>query len=275
MTTSEPITTLLFVPGSRPERFAKALASGADAVCVDLEDAVPETGKAAARAAALAALREHGRRLSVRMNALKAPLGLADLLALCEAEPRPALVLVPKVESAAEVEIVHAALGAASGIVPLIESVKGLGATRDIAAAPGVAALIFGGGDLSAELGVELAWEPLRTARGLFVLACAQAGIQALDVPFLGLDDPAGLIAETRAAKALGFTGKTAIHPAQVEPMRSVFYPTAEELAEAQEAEGVFSAAGGAAVRFKGRVLDLPIMRRYQRILAIRSKRNA
>jgi citrate lyase beta subunit len=275
VTTTEPIATLLFVPGSRRERFAKALASGADAVCIDLEDAVPETGKADARAAALAALREHGIRLSVRMNALKTRLGLTDLLALSEAEARPALVLVPKVESAAEVEVVHAALGAASGIVPLIESVKGLDAARDIAAAPGVAALIFGGGDLSAELGVELAWEPLRTARGLFVLACAAAGIQALDVPFLGLDDTAGLIAETRAAKALGFTGKTAIHPAQVAPMRSVFDPSAAELAEAQDAERAFAAAGGAAVRFKGRVLDVPIMRRYQRVLAIRSKRDA
>lgn len=275
VTTAEPITALLFVPGSRPKRFANALASGADAVCIDLEDAVPDPGKAEARAAALAALREHGARICVRINSLRTRAGLADLLGLSETAARPGLVLVPKVESAAEVAIIHAALGAASGIVPLIESVSGLGAATDIAAAPGVTALLFGGGDLSAELGVEFAWEPLRTARGVFILACAQVGVAAIDVPFLGLDDPPGLVAETRAAKALGFTGKAAIHPCQVEPIRSVFDPSAAELAEAQEAEMVFSAAGGAAVRFKGRVLDLPIMRRYRRVLAMGSKRDA
>jgi (S)-citramalyl-CoA lyase len=265
-----PITTLLFVPGNRPERFLKALASGADAVCVDLEDAVPQAGKAAARAAVLDSLRIHGARLSVRLNALKSPTGVADLAALAAAEARASLVLLPKTESAAEVEIVHGALGAASGVIPLIESVRGLDAAGEIAAAAGVAALLFGGGDLSAELGVELAWEPLRSARGLFLLACAGAGVGSIDVPHLGLEDPAGLIAETRAAKALGFTGKAAIHPAQIEPMRTVFCPTAAELAEAQEAERAFSAAGGAAVRFQGRVLDLPIMRRYRRLLAMR-----
>lgn len=275
MTVSDRIATLLFVPGTRPDRFAKALASGADVVCIDLEDAVPEVGKTDARTSALRALESGEPRLCVRINGLKTREGLRDLLAVSGSEARPGLVLVPKVESASEVEMVGCTLGSATGIIPLIESVKGLNAAHEIAAAPGVAALMFGGGDISAELGVEFSWEPLRTARGMFTLVCGGAGIPAIDVPFLGLDDPAGLIAETRAAKALGFTGKAAIHPLQVQPMSSVFYPTAEELAEAQEAERVFTAAGGAAVRFKGRVLDVPIMRRYQRMLAMRSKSNA
>lgn len=135
--------------------------------------------------------------------------------------------------------------------------------------------LMFGGGDLAAEIGVEFRWEPLLTSRSLLVLACARAGIEAMDAPYLGLQDEAGLIAETRAAQALGFSAKSAIHPLQVQPIRAALSPTDAEVAEAEEAERVFAAAGGAAVRFRDRVLDVPIMRRYQRVLAMRSKRDA
>jgi (S)-citramalyl-CoA lyase len=161
------------------------------------------------------------------------------------------------------------------GIVPLIETVRGLNGAQEIASAPGVVAMMFGGGDFAAELGVQLAWEPLLAARGALVLACAGAGIPAIDVPFVGLEDVEGLLAETRAAKALGFSAKAAIHPAQVEPINSVLRPTPEEIAEAEEAARVFAAAGGAAVRFRGRMLEAPIMRRYQRILTMRSKSDA
>jgi citrate lyase beta subunit len=269
------IATLLFVPGTRPDRFPKALATAADTVCIDLEDAVPEQGKAEARAAALKALESGDPRLSLRINGLKTRAGLADLAALAHGAARPRLILVPKAESPAEVAIVGAALGSGTAIVPLIESVRGLDAAREIAHTEGVAMLMFGGGDLAAEIGVEFRWEPLLTSRSLLVLACARAGIEAMDAPYLGLQDEAGLIAETRAAKALGFSAKSAIHPAQVQPIRAALSPTDTEVAEAEEAERVFAAAGGAAVRFRDRVLDVPIMRRYQRILAMRSKRDA
>lgn len=270
------LSSMLFVPGSKPERYGKALASGADAVCVDLEDSVPESGKAEARAAAIAAIGNGDPRLVLRINGVRTRAGLEDLLALADAEKRPALLFVPMVESAAEIAIIVSVLGdRVPGIVPLIETVKGLGAAHEIAAAPGVAAMMFGGGDFAAELGVALEWEPLRSARGAFVIACAGAGIPAIDLPFIGLDDAEGLRAETGAAKALGFTGKAAIHPAQVDAINAAFRPTAEEIAEAEEAQRVFEAAEGAAVRFNGRMLEAPIMRRYQRILAMRSKQDA
>ncbi|WP_242446049.1 HpcH/HpaI aldolase/citrate lyase family protein [Sphingopyxis lindanitolerans] len=276
MTTANGLSSMLFVPGSKPERFEKALASGADAVCIDLEDSVPEAGKVGARTAAIAALAGGDRRLAMRINGLATRAGLEDLLALDDAATLPALLFVPMVESDAQPALVRAVLGdRAPGIVPLIETVKGLRAAPDIAAAPGVAAMMFGGGDLSADLGVMLAWEPLRTARGLFVMACAGGGIPAIDVPFLALDDADGLRAEAEAAKAMGFTGKAAIHPAQVAAINAAFRPTADEIAEAEEAQRVFDAAGGAAVRFNGRMLETPIMRRYQRILAMRSMQDA
>jgi citrate lyase beta subunit len=262
------VASVLFVPGSKPERTSKALASAARVVCIDLEDSVPASDKATARAAALAALGAGDRRLALRINGIRTRAGLEDLLALVNASVAPPLLFVPMVESAAEIAVVTAAFGGnAPAIVPLIETVKGLRAAHEIAAAPGVGAMMFGGGDFAAELGVALAWEPLLAARGAFILACAGAGIGAIDVPFIGLDDQQGLIAETRAAKQLGFTGKAAIHPAQVEAINAVMLPTAEEIAEAQEAAQVFAAANGAAVRFKGRMLEAPIMRSYRRIL--------
>lgn len=273
---ADSLSALLFVPGNKPERFAKALASDADRVCIDLEDSVPKEEKASARAAAIAAIGQGDSRLILRINGVRTRAGLEDLLALDDCPVLPDVLLVPMVQSSAEIAIIASVLGARTpALVPLIETVSGLRAAHDIAATPPVAAMMFGGGDFAAELGVELAWEPLRAARGTFIMACAGAGIAAIDVPFITLNDPDGLAAETRAAKALGFTGKAAIHPTQIGTIRAVFQPTADEIVEAEEALQAFSAAGGAAVQFKGRMLELPIVRRYQRILAMRSINNA
>jgi (S)-citramalyl-CoA lyase len=268
------VQSMLFVPGARPDRFAKALDSGADCVCIDLEDSVPADGKSAARAAALGALGDP--RLAIRLNALSTRDGLADLLAVAEAPVKPRLLFLPKVEAAAEIAIARSAISdETAGFVPLIETVKGLDAAGAIAMEPGVAMVMFGGADFAAELGVALAWEPLLHARSRLVMACAGAGVPALDVPFIALDDRDGLHEECARAKALGFAGKAAIHPAQVAVIHDVFRPTAEQVAEAEEAEAAFAAAGGAAVRFKGRMLEAPVMQRYRQILALKEKIDA
>lgn len=263
------LTAMLFVPGSRPERFAKALASGAEVVCIDLEDSVPGADKATARAEALRAIdAAQEPRYALRINGVSTRAGLADLLALAESETLPALLFVPMVESPAEIAIIRAVLAPLTpDIVPLIETARGLRRAAEIAAMPGVAAMMFGGGDLSANLGVALAWEPLLHARGAFILACAETGVPAIDVPFIALDDMDGLAVETRAAKAMGFAAKAAIHPAQIAPIHAVLRPTAEEIAQAREALAAFDAAGGAAIRFKGQMLEAPIVRRFQRVL--------
>ncbi len=267
--------SMLFVPGNRPERFAKALASGADCVCIDLEDAVPAAEKASARDAAMAAAASDNR-FSIRINAISTRAGLADLLALAEAPTRPGLLFVPMVEAAAEIAIARAVLAdTAVGFVPLIETVAGLSHAGAIASEHGVAALMLGGADFSAQLGVTLSWEPLLVARSQLVMACAGAGKRAIDVPYIHLDDTAGLTEETCRAKALGFSAKAAIHPAQIAAIHSVFRPTAEEIAEAEEAEAAFASAGGAAVRFKGKMLEAPIMARYRQILNLREKPDA
>lgn len=266
------LQSLLFVPGSRPDRFAGALASGADAVCIDLEDSVSAPDKAAARESALAAIAgDQTDRLILRCNGLGTIDGIQDLGAIASAlalgANTPPLLLLPKVENVEQLTVLAQLTGDRLGLVPLIESPRGLRAAAAIGAVPGVAAMMFGGGDLSAELGVELAWEPLSVARGLFILACAEAGVPAIDVPWIRLDDPAGLEDETRRAKALGFAAKAAIHPAQIPTIHAVMRPTSEEIDEARAAEIAFAEAGGAAVRFRGRMLEAPVMRRYRRIL--------
>lgn len=262
------IAALLFVPGNRPERFGKALATGAEVVCIDLEDAVPAGDKEAARAAALAAVGGEPR-LVVRINGIHTPAGLADLLALADADTLPSLLLVPMVEHPEELRLVRSILGARTpGLVPLIETARGILDAASIASAPGVSTMMFGGGDLSADIGVSLSWEPLLHARRAFILACATAGLPAIDVPFISLDDATGLEQECKAARMLGFAAKAAIHPAQVDIIRQVMRPTPEEIEEARAAEEAFAVAGGAAVRFRGRMLEEPVMRSYRRILA-------
>lgn len=260
------LVSLLFVPGARPERFAKALASDADVVCIDLEDAVPANAKDDARAAAIAAI---GPRVAIRVNGVRTLAGLADLLAVAAAPALPELVLVPMAESAEEIAIVAAVLGAGARLVPLVESARGLAAAAAIAAAPGVVAMMFGGGDLSAELGVALAWKPLAVARGLFVLACAGAGVPAIDVPFIALDDADGLAQEARHAGAIGFQAKAAIHPAQLGAIHAALRPDASTVAKARAALAAFAAGDGGAVRHEGRMLEAPVMRRYHKILAM------
>lgn len=261
----QKLVSLLFVPGSRPERFAKALASGADIVCIDLEDAVAGDAKAQARVDAVTAIAP---RVAIRINAVTSAHGLADLLAIAAAAALPALVLMPMVESAGEIAVVRGVLGDEALIVPLIETPLGLRRAVEIAAAPGVAALMFGGGDMAGELGTALAWEPLLLARQTLILACAEARIPAIDVPWIALDDIDGLATESRRAHAIGFQAKAAIHPAQLDAIHTALRPSPALVVEAREALAAHAAAGGGAIRFNGHMLEAPIVRRYARIMA-------
>jgi len=268
--------TVLFVPGARPDRFAKAAGAGADGICIDLEDAVAEADKDRARADAIAALHQLDlARTAIRINGLMTRYGLADLLALADAAVQPRTLFVPMVESPVVLLQARAVLGEAVALVPLIETVAGLEAAPAIAAAPGVAAIMFGGGDFAAQLGIAMDWEPLLFARSRIVAAAAAAGIAAIDVPYIALDDEPGLEAEARRARALGFAGKALIHPAQLPAVRRAFRPSAAEIDEARRAIAAYDAAGGQAIRHDGRMLEAPIVARYQRILAMETQDHA
>lgn len=267
--------SMIFVPGSRADRFAKAKAAGAGLTVIDLEDAVPAKDKEAARAAALEQIATGEPGWGLRINAVTAAAGIADLHALATGEVMPATLLVPMVESPVEVEIVARVLGTrCPALVPLVETPKGLRHAHLIAAAPNVAAMMFGGGDFSGELGVALAWEPLLAARSAFILACAEAKVPTIDVPFIGLDDADGLVAECAKAKALGFAAKAAIHPAQVPAIEAAFAPSDRDVAEAEEAIAAYDAAGGKVIRFKGKMLEAPVIKNYRAVLERKGSKN-
>ena len=263
--------SLLFVPGNRPERFAKALASGADLVVIDLEDAVGPADKDSARIAAIAALGYP--RLGIRINGLRTKQGLADLLALVGTTVP--YIMIPMVEAVAEIEIAHAILGVNVGLLPLIETVKGLNVAQAIAASPGICGVMLGGADFAGELGVAVSWDALFAARSAIVMACAAARVPSVDVPWLDLDNLDGLAADVARVKAMGFTAKSLVHPKHVAVVHGVMRPTPEEIAEAHDAEAAYVAAGESAVRWNGKMLEAPVMARYRRILAQGEKTSA
>lgn len=268
-------SSLLFVPGSRPDRFTKAGDAGAGLIVIDLEDAVAQEDKASAREAALGHLAGAGEDWALRINAVTTAAGIRDIAALADSDSLPAILLVPMVESAGEIAVLAGALGErCPQLVPLVETPKGLRHAREIAAHDKVCAMMFGGGDFSGELGVELAWEPLLGARQALILACAEAGKPAIDVPFIHLEDEEGLADECARARALGFAAKAAIHPRQVPAIKSAFAPSAADVAEAREALEAYEAGGRRAIRFKGRMLEAPFIKRYRAIIARHEEQN-
>lgn len=273
--------SLLFVPGNRPERFMKALAAGPDIVVIDLEDAVAPAEKAAARRNALDALADlagsaPSTEIYLRLNALRTRAGLDDLAALLDRKPRLDGILLPKVEGQGDIELVDALLDEAGydpGLAAVIETISGLDSAYAIAkASPRMTFLMFGGADLAAELRVAIAWEPLIHARADVVRAAARAGIDALDMPFLGLDDPQGHDREIAAAAALGFTGKSAIHPKQVDAINRYFTPNDKAVAQARRIVDASAQAAGGVTLLDGKLVERPILLGAHRVLAVAAR---
>ncbi|MCW2854074.1 MAG: citrate lyase [Nocardioides sp.] len=226
--------TLLFVPGDRPDRFSRALASGADAVVVDLEDAVHPRNKTHARAEVVSMLMSmptDATPVVVRINDPRNDFGVADLAALSRLE-QPVAAMVPKCDSASVVDTVIEALGTSGLILPLIETSSGVHHVRSIAAAQAVVRLVFGHLDFCAELGLDPGDSSrLWPARFALITASAAAGLPApVDGVSTEITDLAAIRDATAEALVGGFTGKLCIHPAQVAVVNQGFAPTDEEL---------------------------------------------
>ncbi len=267
--------TALFVGALAGGAFQAALDSGADIVCLDLEDAVPPDRKAEARAVVPGALgcaaRARPYQVAVRINSLRSRDGVRDILACLESEAgRPDALVLPKIESADEVRWAGALVDEADAPVDLyaiIETTAALEHCLAIAGSHGrLRGLFFGGFDLSTALGCEMDWEPLWYARSRVVHAAASAGIEVLDSPFPQLDDLRGLRAAAERAKALGMTGKAAKHASQIPVLAEVFTPTAEEIARARAILDLFDADPTQPLVVDGRLIELPTIKRYRRI---------
>jgi len=275
MAARSSVLVALYVPGDRPDRFAKALAAGADQVILDLEDAVVVERKELARAAVAEFLAgEVTGRVAVRPNGAGTPWHQADLAVLAAAPYRPALRL-PKVEGPADVDRVLAALGAAAGqdeveLTCLLESALGVEHAFAIAAHPAVTAIGLGEADLRADLGIT-AEEGLDWLRVRTVVAARAAGLEppAMAV-YPRLDDPDGLRTSCRRGAALGLRGRTAIHPMQITGIREAFAPTPAEVADAEQVLAALSGSAGAVRLPDGRMVDEAMAAEARRTLARR-----
>ena len=261
----------MFVPGSRPDRFEKAAAAGADLICIDLEDAVLPSDKDSARQAVVEFVKNNDLPVCVRVNPVDTMTGKADLSAL--ADVKPAFVMLAKCASAEQVTVADQILGKQSQIIGLIETPQGLDNATDIGlASERLIALMFGGADMSAELGCDFAYEPLLFVRSQLVFAAAKAGVDLIDVPFVDIKNEAGLAEETKKIKALGFTAKAAIHPCQLAGIHQAFTPTQDQIARAQAVVDAVDGPDAGVVVVNGRMVDRPIILAAQRTLALAEK---
>ncbi|MEH3118853.1 MAG: itaconate degradation C-C-lyase RipC [Methylorubrum populi] len=269
---ARPLRSLLFTPATKPERFGKAAAVGADALILDLEDAVASGDKDAARRTALdhlARTRDDIPLRALRINAIETRAGLADLAALLDGEAEPDLVVLPKVEDAGTLHIADrllAAAGKRAGLIALIESARGLAALDGIAGAtPRLAGLMFGAADMAADLGADTAWEPLLHARSRLVAAATLSGLTTIDTPFFDIRDGDGLARETKAAVTLGFAAKAAIHPGQIATINAHLTPSP---AVVDVARRILAENAKGVGTVDGRMIDEAVARKARRTLA-------
>jgi len=266
--------SFLFVPGNRPERFAKALASGADAVIIDLEDAVPLDAKLAARDALLAAWPDFDAvqraRLLVRVNPFGTPWYQADLAAVANLTGLGA-VMLPKAETPQQ--IAHAAQTSGLPVLPLIESAEGLGQMDLMARTPGVLRLVLGHIDLQADLGLscgpdEAELAPVRLA---LVVASRRAGLpNPVDGVTTATTNAEVLAQDAQRSRRFGMGAKLCIHPAQVDGVHQALAPTEAECDWARRVLAAEVAAGGGAFSVDGKMVDPPVLLLARRILQTR-----
>lgn len=261
----------LFVPGNRPERFAKALASGADLVIIDLEDAVPPAAKEGARRSVAEWLAPGQAAVVLRINASDTP-WFAEDLALCRAaSPGLAAAMLAKTERPGDLAAI-AGENPSLPLIPLIESAAGFDRLREIASGPGVQRLAFGAIDLQLDIGMQGAeFGDLLFFRSQLVLASRLAGLRApIDSPSTVIEDRPGeevVAGEARAARRLGFGAKLCIHPRQVQAVNAGLSPGEPEIAWAEQVIAAAAASQGAAVSVDGKMVDRPVILRAEALL--------
>ena len=272
--------SFIFTPGLKPEMYPKALKSGTDMVCIELEDGIAPQDKEIARNLALKLFQEKqendGVERILRINSLREKFGIEDVQAILSTKNPPPALMIPKVKKPDEIVILDNLLsekGHHCRIHVIIETNEGLENAYQIANCSNrIDALFFGGVDMSAELRCENKWEPLLYARSRIVHAAASAGIDAIDVPYLDLEDLEGMRKEAILAKELGFSGKGSIHPKQIPILNDVFTPSELSIKKAQKIVSVFEKANTGLVVIDGKLIEKPVLREMYRILSIAKK---
>ena len=278
-----PRRSFIFTPGLRPDMYPKALASGADIVCVELEDGIAPKDKAEAREKALALFEQpqaddRVERI-VRINSMRERFGIEDINAILASKTPPPALMMPKVRTPDEVIILDQLLteaGHETRLHVIIETNEGLEAAFEIAkCSDRIDAMFFGGVDMAAELRCQNNYDALLYARSRVVHASAAAGLDVIDVPYLDLDDPDGMRVEAERVRDLGFSGKGSVHPKQIAALNEVFTPSEAQITRARRIISEFEKANTGLVVIDGKLIEKPVLRDMYRIVAIADRMGA
>ncbi len=258
---------VLFTPGTKPERFAKAFDSGANGIIIDLEDSVAAQDKNEARMNAFEFLSQAGGKEFIRIlriNSLSTQYGLKDLLALSEQNKLFVdAILYPKSENAEALNIVTDVLQETPNNIPLIaliESGIGLENIDDtVEHAKNLQGIMFGAADFAKDMGCSIDYDALHYARSAIINAASITKIATYDTPYFDFANSDGLKEETKLVAALGFTGKAAIHPKQIQIIRETFKPSDAAFHDAEMMIDIYDKAKGAACQFEGKMIDVPV----------------
>ena len=274
--------SFIFTPGLNPEMFPKALASGADMVCIELEDGIAIKDKDEARKNTINALKNlkinNDVELVVRVNCQRTKPGLLDLEAFISSKLNVKALMLPKVKTPDEITFIDDLLtdcNMDTDLHVIMETNEALENIYDIAhASKRIVALYFGGVDMAAELRVPNSYENLIYARSKLVHAGASVGIDVIDVPYLDLEDMDGMKKEAELVRNLGFTGKGSIHPKQINILNEVFTPSKEEIIKAKRIIDQFNASDTGLVVIDGKLIEKPVLREMKRRILVANKIN-
>ena len=274
--------SFIFTPGLKPEMFPKAIASGADMVCIELEDGIAIKDKNVARKNTIEALKnlevKSGVELVVRVNCQRTKFGLLDLEAFISSKLPVKALMLPKVKTPDEVTFIDDLLtdsGLDTDLHVIMETNEALESIYEIAhASKRIVALYFGGVDMAAELRVPNEYKNLIYARSKLVHAGASVGVDVIDVPYLDLDDMDGMKKESELVRDLGFTGKGSIHPKQINILNEIFTPSKEEIMKAKKIVDQFNESNTGLVVIDGKLIEKPVLREMQRKILIAEKIN-
>jgi citrate lyase beta subunit len=270
--------SLLFVPAIRPDRYPKALATGADAICIDLEDGVSFSDKDEARQSALKFFTNRPKvraEVSLRINDPKTDIGQLDLDAILQSGIQPDALVLPKCEGPDDIRAVADALYETAPNLPLIviaETARGVATVDAMATAtPNVTALFFGAIDYAADVGCAVEWDAILFARSRIVLAASMAGASPIDSPFMEVPALDMLRDECQRTQALGFLGKAAIHPTQVATIQQAFTPSPHDVEWARKIIEAYERNKGGALLVDGKLIERPVIASAKRTLAMAS----
>ena len=257
--------------------FSKAINSGVDIVCLELEDGIAPTDKTSARENALDIINTQKFNdkveVLIRVNSLRESYGLLDIAALLNSKKQPDGLLVPKIKSPEELIILDNLLSEKklnTKLHAIIETNLGLEKADDIAASSNrIESLFFGAVDMSAELRCQNSWENLLYARSKVVHAAASKELDVIDVPFLDLNNMKKMQEEASKSKNLGFTGKGAIHPKQIKILNKVFTPSLKVVNKAKKIIQLFENSSTGLIIYDGKLIEKPVLREMYRIINI------